>query len=53
MGEDEIHYLVQHIITLRQILAVNCGIQVKAFIPDDIYRTNKTPHDGGAELHNV
>ncbi len=27
MGEDEIHYLVQHIITLRQILAVNCGIQ--------------------------
>ena len=26
MGVDEIHYLVQHIITLRQILAVNCGL---------------------------
>jgi hypothetical protein len=27
MGEEEIQYLAQHIITLRQILAVNCEIQ--------------------------
>jgi hypothetical protein len=24
MSEDKIHYLIQHIINLRQILAVNC-----------------------------
>ena len=37
MGEYEMHYLIQHIITLRQILAVNCGIQVEVYpssLPD-------------------